>query len=147
MGSWKAALGASAVLAAGAGALAVPAAGATVSPVERASATAVAILSPAGHAAGGIPTLFAWEAPVHLRGYRFPDDGSLLRIGHVTASAERGSGDEVGATGSVVLRSARPGSIFGRVAMSIVGRSPLTIRRTTHIASGKPQLRPPRALV
>ena len=105
MGSWKAALGASAVLAAGAGALAVPAAGATVSPVERASATAVAILSPAGHAAGGIPTLFAWEAPVHLRGYRFPDDGSLLRIGHVTASAERGSGDEVGATGSVVLRS------------------------------------------
>src|SRR3954470_14376496 len=104
MGSWKAALGASAVLAAGAGSLAVPAAGATVSPVERASATAVAILSPAGHDAG-IPTLFAWEAPVDLRGYRFPDDGSLLRIGHVTASAERGSGDEVGATGSVVLRS------------------------------------------
>jgi len=67
MGSWKAALGASAVLAAGAGSLAVPAAGATVSPVERASATAVAILSPAGHDAG-IPTLFAWEAPVRSGG-------------------------------------------------------------------------------
>jgi cell wall-associated NlpC family hydrolase len=104
-GSWKAALGASAVLAAGAGVLAPPAAAATASPVERASATAVAILTPSGHAAGGIPTVFAWETPARTRGYRFPDDGSLLRIGHVVASAERGSGDAAAATSSVVLRS------------------------------------------
>ena len=40
-----------------------------------------------------------------MRGYRFPGDGSLLRIGGVTASAERRSGDAMVATGSVVLRS------------------------------------------
>ncbi len=120
MGLWKAALGASAVLAAGAGALAVPAAGATVPPAERASATAVAILSPAGREAGGIPTLFAWEAPVHLHGYRFPDDGSLLQIGHVTASAERGSDAEVGATGAVVLRSVE---LFGGILQVDVVRA------------------------
>jgi cell wall-associated NlpC family hydrolase len=119
MGSWKAALGASAVLAAGAGTLAVPAAGAAVQPVERASATAVAILSPAGRA-DGTPTLFAWEAPVHLRDYRFPDDGSLLRIGHVTASAERVSGDGIGATSSVLLRSVE---LFGGVLQIDVVRA------------------------
>ncbi len=104
-GIWKAALGASAVLAAGAGSLAPPAAGATAPPVERASATAVAILPPAGPAGSGTPTVFAWESPIRMQGYGFPDDGSLLRIGHVTASAERGSGDAMRATGSVVLRS------------------------------------------
>jgi cell wall-associated NlpC family hydrolase len=104
-GSWKAALGASAVLAAGAGSLAAPAAGATAAPVERASASAVAILTPAGHAAGGTPTVFAWESPVRLHDYVFPDDGSLLRIGHVLTSAERGSGDVVQANASAVLRS------------------------------------------
>ena len=74
MGAWKAALGASAVFAAGAGALAAPAAGATAPPVERASATAVAILTPARPAASGTPSVFAWETPVAMRGYRFPDE-------------------------------------------------------------------------
>ena len=105
MGGWKAALSASAVLAAGAGVLASPAAGATAPPVERASATAVAILTPSGHETSGTPTVFAWETPVSGRGYRFPDDGSLVRIGHVAASAERGSGDAIAANGAVVLRS------------------------------------------
>jgi cell wall-associated NlpC family hydrolase len=104
-GAWKAALGASAALAAGAGALAPSAAGATAAPVERASATAVAIRTPAAGAPGGTPTVFAWERPVPTRGYRFPADGSLLRIRRVVASAERGSGDATEATGSVVLRS------------------------------------------
>jgi NlpC/P60 family len=104
-GSWKAALGASVVLAAGAGPLAASAAAATVSPVERASATAVSILSPDGHAAGGTPTVFAWQQPVAGSGYHFPDDGSLVRIGDVTASAERASGDAIGASGAVVLRT------------------------------------------
>jgi cell wall-associated NlpC family hydrolase len=111
-GAWKATLGASAVLAAGAGPLAAPAAAATAPPVERASATAVAILTPEGRTASGTPTVFAWETPVPMRGYRFPDDGSLLRIGHVTASAERGSGDAMEATGSVVLRSVE---LFGGI--------------------------------
>ena len=104
-GAWKVALGASAVLAGGAGLLASPAAGATAPPVERASATAVAILTPSGRETGGTPTVFAWETPASGRGYRFPDDGSLLRIGHVAASAERGSGDAITANGAVVLRS------------------------------------------
>jgi cell wall-associated NlpC family hydrolase len=103
-GAWKAALGASALLAAGAGPLAAPAAGATAPPVERASATAVAILAPDARASG-TPTVFAWESPGPMRGYHLPHDGSLLRIGRVTASAERGSGDALEATGLVVLRS------------------------------------------
>ena len=82
------------------------------SPVERASATAVAILTPAGRETSGTPTVFAWETPASRRGYRFPDDGSLLRIGHVAASAERGSGDAITATGSVVLRSVE---LFGGI--------------------------------
>jgi cell wall-associated NlpC family hydrolase len=104
-GAWKAAFGASAVLAAGAGLLADPAAGATALPVERASATAVSILTPGERAAGGIPTVFAWEAPFTKRGYRFPDNGSLVRVGRATASAERGSGDAVEASASAVLRA------------------------------------------
>ena len=104
-GAWKVALGASAVLAGGAGLLASPAAGATAPPVERASATAVAILTPSGRETGGTPTVFAWQTPTSGRGYRFPDDGSLLRIGHIAASAERGSGDAITANGAVVLRS------------------------------------------
>jgi cell wall-associated NlpC family hydrolase len=104
-GSWKVALGASAVLAAGAGLLASPAAGATAPPVERASATAVAILTPTGRETSGTPTVFAWEAPASGPGYRFPDDGSLLRIGHIAASAQRGSGDAITADSAVVLRS------------------------------------------
>jgi cell wall-associated NlpC family hydrolase len=127
MRAWKAALGASAVLAAGAGSLAAPAAGATASPVERASATAVAILTPARRAASGIPTVFAWETPVAMRGYRFPDDGSLLRIGRVTASAERGSGDAMVATGSVVLRSVE---LFGGMLRVDVVRARASLRAT-----------------
>ena len=125
MGAWKAALGASAVLAAGAGSLAAPAAGATAPPVERASATAVAILTPARPAASGTPSVFAWETPVAMRGYRFPDDGSLLRIGRVTASAERGSGDAMVATGSVVLRSVE---LFGGMVRVDVVRARASLR-------------------
>jgi len=112
MGSWKAALGASAVLAAGAGPLAAPAAGATAPPVERASAIAVAILTPAGHPASGTPAVFAWERPFRALDYVVPDDGSLLRIGQVTASAQRGSGDAMQANASVVLRSV---DVFGGI--------------------------------
>ena len=119
-GVWKAALGASAVLAVGAGSFAAPAAGATAPPVERASATAVAILTPAGRAVSGTPTVFAWETAVPMRGYRFPDDGSLLRIGRVTASAERGPGGAMEATGSVVLRSVE---LFGGVLQVDVVRA------------------------
>ncbi|MGH3138445.1 MAG: choice-of-anchor P family protein [Gaiellales bacterium] len=54
---------------------------------------------------GGTSTVFAWEAPASTRGYRFPDDGSLLRIGHLAASAERGSSDAITANSAVVLRS------------------------------------------
>ena len=120
MGAWKATLGAAAVLAVGAGSLAAPAAGATAPPVERASATAVAILTPAGHRASGTSTVFAWETPVPMRGYRFPDDGSLLRIGQVTASARRGSGDAIEATGAVVLRSVE---LFGGILRGEVVRA------------------------
>ncbi len=125
IGAWKAALGASAILAAGAGPLAAPAAAATAAPVERASATAVAILTPAGREAGGIPTVFAWETPVATRGYRFPDDGSLLQIGRVTASAERGSGEAMLATGSVVLRSVE---LFGGMLRVDVVRARASLR-------------------
>jgi cell wall-associated NlpC family hydrolase len=104
-GGWKAALGASAVLAAGVGLPAAPAAGATAPPVERASATAVVISTPAGRAASGTPTVFAWETPARRRGYRYPDDGSLVQIDRVMAAAERGDGDAVEATGLAVLRS------------------------------------------
>lgn len=104
-GGWKAALGASAALAAGAGVLAAPADAAAALPVERASATGVEILTPAGGDVGGTRTVFAWEAPPPSQAYRFPDDGSLLRVGHVSAAAERGTGDAVEATGSVILRS------------------------------------------
>ncbi len=124
-GTWKAALGASAVLATGAGVLAAPAAGATAAPVERASATAVAILTPAGPAADGTPTVFASQAPVPRHGYRYPDDGSLVRVGHVTASADRGSGDELEASGAVVLRSVE---LFGgRLEVDVIrARASLT---------------------
>ena len=125
IGAWKAALGASAVLAAGAGPLAAPAAAATAAPVERASATAVAILTPARSAASGISTVFAWETPVAMRGYRFPDDGSLLRIGRVTASAERGPGDAMVATGSVVLRSVE---LFGGMLRIDIVRARASLR-------------------
>ena len=125
MRDWKAALGASAVLAAGAGSLAAPAAGATAPPLERSSATAVAILTPARPAASGTPSVFAWETPVVMRGYRFPDDGSLLRIGRVTASAERGSGDAMVATGSVVLRSVE---LFGGMVRVDVVRARASLR-------------------
>src|SRR5207344_383281 len=84
------------------------------------SATAVAILTPAGRAVSGTPTVFAWETAVPMRGYRFPDDGSLLRIGRVTASAERGSGGAMEATGSVVLRSVE---LFGGVLQVDVVRA------------------------
>jgi cell wall-associated NlpC family hydrolase len=125
IGAWKAALGASAILAAGAGPLAAPAAASTAPPVERASAAAVTILTPAGREAGGIPPVFAWEAPVAMRGYRFPDDGSLLQIGRVTSSAERGSGDAILATGSVVLRSVE---LFGGVLRVDVVRARASLR-------------------
>jgi cell wall-associated NlpC family hydrolase len=125
MRDWKAALGASAVLAAGAGSLAAPAAGATAPPLERSSATAVAILTPARSAAGGISTVFAWETPVAMRGYRFPDDGSLIRIDSVAASAERGSGDAVAATGSAVLRSVE---LFGGMLRIDVVRARASLR-------------------
>jgi cell wall-associated NlpC family hydrolase len=127
IGAWKAALGASAVLAAGAGPLAAPAAAATAAPVERASATAVSILTPAGREASGTSPVFAWEAPVATRDYRFPDDGSLLRIGRVTASAERGSGDAILATGSVVLRSVE---LFGGMLRVDVVRTRASLRAT-----------------
>lgn len=47
-----------------------------------------------------------------MRGYRFPDDGSLVRIRHITAAAERGSGDAIEATGVAVLRSVE---LFGGI--------------------------------
>src|SRR3954466_7969743 len=122
---WRAARGASAVLAAGAGSLAAPAAGATAPPLERSSATAGGILPPARSAAGGISTVFAWETPVAMRGYRFPDDGSLVRIGSVAASAERGSGDAVAATGSAVLRSVE---LFGGMLRIDVVRARASLR-------------------
>ena len=105
MGAWKAALGASAVLAAGTAWLAPAASGATALPIERASVTAVAIVGPDGRAAGGTPTLFVSGSAAGGHGYRFPHDGSLLRIGEIETAAMRGSGDAVEATGTVVLRS------------------------------------------
>jgi cell wall-associated NlpC family hydrolase len=93
------------VLAAGAGAFAAPAAGATAPPVERASATAVAILNRAGAMTGGTPPVFAWQGSAADSGYRFPDDGSLVRIDDVQVSADRGPGDTVEASSAVVLRS------------------------------------------
>jgi cell wall-associated NlpC family hydrolase len=104
-GAWKAALGASAVLAAGAGWLAPSAAASTALPIERASVTAVAILGPDGRDLDGTATLFVSSTPAATDGYRFPHDGSLLRIGHIESSATRGSGDAVEATGAVVMRS------------------------------------------
>jgi hypothetical protein len=101
----KAALGASATLAAAAAWFAAPAAGATVPPVERASATGVAIMPPGGHDASGTPTALASAGPVPRSGYRFPDDGSLVRIGRVMVSAERGPGEDIAARGSAILRS------------------------------------------
>ena len=78
-----------------------------------------------GARASGISTVFAWETPVAMRGYRFPDDGSLLRIGRVTASAERGSGDAMVATGSVVLRSVE---LFGGMLRVDVVRARASLR-------------------
>jgi hypothetical protein len=54
-----------------------------------------------------------------------PDDGSLLRIGRVAASAERGSGDAVVATGSVVLRSVE---LFGGLLRVDVVRARASLR-------------------